>query len=113
MVKYYKEPLDYVFFALADCTRRRMLVDLKKGYKTAQELAAPFTISLPAISKHLKILEKARLLKREIRGRQHYFHLQSESFRSVTDWTAFFEEFWSENLDNLSNFLEETQGEEK
>ncbi len=109
MVKYYEEPLDYVFFALADNTRRCILLDLKKGYKTAQELAAPFTISLPAISKHLKILEKAKLLKREVKGRQHYFYLQSESFRSVDDWTSFFEEFWTENLENLDNLLQETQ----
>ncbi len=105
MVKYYEEPLDYVFFALADSTRRQILLDLKKDYKTAQELAAPFAISFPAISKHLKILERANLLKREIRGRNHYFHLQKESLRSIVDWVEFFEEFWSENLDNLDDFL--------
>lgn len=107
MVKYYKEPLDYVFFALADRTRRSILLELKKGFKTAQELAAPFSISLPAISKHLKILEQANFLKREIRGRHHYFHLQNENFQSVVDWVGFFEEFWVENLNNLDTFLQE------
>ena len=107
MVKYYQEPLDYVFFALADSTRRSILLELKKNFKTAQELAAPYSISLPAISKHLKILERAKLLKREIRGRNHYFHLQNEGLQSVVEWAAFFEEFWSENLDSLDKFLQE------
>lgn len=105
MVKYYEEPLDYVFFALADKTRRQILLDLKKGFKTAQELAAPFSISLAAISKHLKILERAKLLKRDIRGRHHYFYLHEDGLQSVTNWTTYFEGFWNENLDNLDEFL--------
>ncbi len=109
MVKYYEAPLDYVFFALADNTRRSILLELKDGLKSAQELAAPFSISLAAISKHLKILERAKLLRREIRGRNHYFHLQREGLQSVVDWSAFFEEFWSENLDSLDKYLQETQ----
>jgi len=106
MVKYYENTLDRIFFALADSKRRQILIELRKGYRTAKELAEPFAISLPAITKHLKILESAQLLKREIRGRHHYFHLEQESFQSANDWIEHFEEFWLGSLEKLDSFLQ-------
>jgi DNA-binding transcriptional ArsR family regulator len=111
MVKYYQDQLDYVFFALADKTRREILLDLRGGFKTAQELASPHSISLPAISKHLKVLERATLLRREKRGRQHFFSLEKESLKSVTDWVGFFEHFWSAKFDSLEKYLNDQAGE--
>jgi len=106
MVKYYEESLDRVFFALADNKRRHILRELCQGYRTAKELAEPFKISLPAVTKHLKVLESAGLLKREVRGRNHYFYLHQESFQSATEWINYFENFWEGSLEKLDHFLQ-------
>jgi len=106
MVKYYEDSLDWVFFALADNKRRRILRELCQVYRTAKELAEPFAISLPAITKHLKVLESAGLLKREVRDRSHYFDLNQESFQSATDWINYFEGFWEDHLEQLDQFLQ-------
>ena len=106
MVKYYSEPLDMIFFALADATRRGILLSLKNEYKSASELAEPFSISLAAISKHLKILEKSGLITRKKDGRNHYFQINHAPFDEATDWIAFFNQFWVEKLDNLEALLE-------
>ncbi|OUR95626.1 hypothetical protein A9Q84_14070 [Halobacteriovorax marinus] len=105
MVKYYKDPLDRIFFALADKTRRSIVQELNSGIKTAKELAEPFMMSLPAISKHLKVLEMAKLIKREKRGRQHFFSLQAEGLEAVSNWSEFFDTFWNQNLDNLETYI--------
>lgn len=111
MVKYYQDELDQVFFALADSTRRGILLNVRNELKTARELAAPYDMSLPAISKHLKVLEKAKLLKREVRGRQHFFKLRAQRFKEVHEWSAFYLDFWNEKLDNLEHFLAEEDKE--
>ena len=111
MVKYYQEPLDFVFFALADKTRREILVLLQQGFKTATELAEPFAVSLPAISKHLKILERSNLIIRQKQGRTHYFCINREPLGEVQDWVGYFTEFWDGSLDKLENFLAEQTGD--
>ena len=105
MVKYYHHSLDHIFFALSDATRRGILSELQKGYKNATQLAAPFAVSLPMISKHLKILEKANLLERFKKGRIHYFSLKKEGMQEAQEWIAFFDHFWTQKLDNLEAFL--------
>jgi len=88
-------------------------MELKSGFKTATELAEPFSMSLPAISKHLKILELAKLIKREKRGRQHFFSLNKQGLDHVSDWSSFFEDFWSESFRNLDHYLLENKGNNK
>ena len=109
MVKYYHEPLDLIFFALADRTRRKMLMELRKGVRSAKELAQPFSLSLPAITKHLKILEKANLISRKIEGRQHFFDVQKESIKQAWEWGNYYLSFWDQNLDQLADYLKDLE----
>jgi DNA-binding transcriptional ArsR family regulator len=98
--------LDAVFAALSDPTRRRILSRLRKGAATVGELAEPFSMSLPAVSKHLRVLEQAGLLRREIEGRVHRCHLDT---RPLEEAGAFIERtraFWDEKLDQLARYLE-------
>lgn len=106
MVKYYHEPLDHIFFALADRTRRAMLMELRKGVRTAKELAEPFALSLPAISKHLKVLEKAHLIRRRIEGRHHFFDVQTDPIKEAWRWGNYYLSFWDSNLDQLADYLD-------
>src|SRR5438045_596189 len=78
--------LDFVFRALGDTTRRRILARLSRGPATVSELAEPFDMSLPAISRHLKVLEKARLIARQVDGRLHRCHLHAEPLGAVDAW---------------------------
>lgn len=98
--------LSRVFHSLADPTRRRILRRLASGACTVGELAEPFHMSLPAVSKHLKVLEKARLVKRRIAGRVHYLRLQPQELASAMDWLQFYETFWNERLEALTQLLE-------
>jgi DNA-binding transcriptional ArsR family regulator len=100
-------PLDAVFHALGDGTRRRMLRDLAAGERTVGQLAAPFAISLAAASKHIKALENAGLIRREVRGRTHLCRLEPGPLASAHAWLAFYERFWSERLDTLERLLRE------
>jgi DNA-binding transcriptional ArsR family regulator len=98
--------LNGVFGALTDPTRRAMIADLRAyGSRTAGELAAPHAISLPAVSKHLAVIERAGLATRERRGRHQVFTLNPLPFRDVTEWL---EQFWADRLDSLAQFLAET-----
>ncbi|MFQ5548265.1 MAG: ArsR/SmtB family transcription factor [Woeseia sp.] len=97
--------LDQVFFALSDGTRRAILRRLAAGSTTIGELAEPFEISSPAISKHMKILEKAGLIKRRIEGRQHHCTLATEALKTAEDWISFHREFWECRLDALDDLL--------
>lgn len=94
-----------VFHALGDATRRRMLTELAAGERTVGELAAPFEISLAAASKHIKVLEKAGLLRREVRGRSHYCRLEPGPLASAHEWLAYYERFWTGRLDALDRLL--------
>jgi len=110
MVKYKSsQSLDFVFMALANPTRRNILLHLRTGTCSARQLARPFNISLPAISKHLKVLENARLVKREIHGRQHLFTVRPKKLKEALSWVSKFEKFWAEKLDNLEHFLDQEE----
>jgi DNA-binding transcriptional ArsR family regulator len=104
--------LDAAFSALSDPTRRAIVARLAKSSATAGELAAPFDMSLPAISKHLRVLEGAGLLARQVEGRTHRMTLRPETLKAANDWLAFHLKFWEMRLDALGRFLEETKHEE-
>ena len=97
--------LDQVFFALSDGTRRAILSRLAEGSTTIGELAEPFSISPPAISKHMKILEKAGLIERRIDGRQHHCSLSTNALKTAEDWINFHRKFWESRLDALEDLL--------
>jgi DNA-binding transcriptional ArsR family regulator len=97
--------LDSVFHALGDATRRRMLRELSEGARTVSQLAGPFDMSLAAASKHIKTLEGAGLIRREVRGRTHVCHLDPGPLANAKDWLAFYERFWTGRLDTLEQLL--------
>jgi DNA-binding transcriptional ArsR family regulator len=97
--------LDHIFGALADPTRRAIVARLTAGRATVGELAAPFAISLPAISRHLKVLERAALITRVADGQHRWCHLNRAALSAATDWLAFHERFWSESFDRLDDAL--------
>ncbi|HEY6929257.1 MAG TPA: metalloregulator ArsR/SmtB family transcription factor [Thermoanaerobaculia bacterium] len=107
MVKY-SEPLDATFSALADPTRRAILARLALGQTSVTELAHPFAISLPAVSKHLRVLERAGLLARFRDGRVHRCQIEAEPMRAAADWIARYRGFWEDRLDALDRYLKET-----
>lgn len=98
-------PLDVVFAALADPTRRTILARLASGESSVGELAEPFEISWPAISKHLKVLERAGLVQRERDGRVHRIRLQGEPLRPAIEWMVHYGRFWEDQLDSLGRLL--------
>jgi DNA-binding transcriptional ArsR family regulator len=99
--------LDTVFHALGDATRRRMLHELAHGERTVSQLAEPFAISLAAASKHIKALENAGLIRREVRGRTHLCRLDPGPLASAHEWLSFYERFWTDRLDVLERLLRE------
>jgi DNA-binding transcriptional ArsR family regulator len=101
--------LDAVFGALADPTRRAILARLASGDATVGELAAPFSISQPAISQHLKVLERAGLISRERQGTARLSHLEAEPLREATAWLVRYREFWQESFERLDELLAELQ----
>ncbi len=99
--------LDRTFAALADPTRRAILAKLaEEDGLPAGRLAEPFGMSWPAVSKHLRVLEGAGLLRQEKDGRVRRCHLEAEPLREASEWVAFYRRFWSSQLDNLAAFLE-------
>ena len=107
MVELQAPQLDSVFHALGDATRRQMLRDLADGERTVGQLAQPFSISLAAASKHIKALENAGLIRREVRGRTHLCHLEPGPLASAHEWLSFYERFWTSRLDILDRLLRE------
>jgi len=103
--------LDAVFHALGDATRRDMLRDLALGQRTVGELAAPFDMSLAAASKHIKALEKAGLVRRDIRGRTHVCRLEPHPLAAAHAWIAFYERFWSSSFDALESLLRQADAQ--
>jgi DNA-binding transcriptional ArsR family regulator len=99
--------LDETFSALADPTRRKILVSLAGEDRTVGELAKPFDMSLPAISKHLSVLERAGLITREREGRVRRCHLEREPLSDALEWIAEYGRFWEESLDSLERLLAE------
>jgi DNA-binding transcriptional ArsR family regulator len=112
MVKYNNDALDNTFGALADPTRRAILARLAKGAAQVTELAEPFGISLPAVSKHLKVLEKANLIKRQKDGRIHRFTINPKPLQSAHSWIEHYEQFWTAQLASLGKYLENTTSKE-
>lgn len=107
MVELLAPQLDTVFHALGDATRRRMLRDLTRGERSVSELAEPFAISLAAASKHIKALESAGLIRREVRGRTHMCSLEPGPLANAHEWLTFYERFWTDRLDRLDRLLRE------
>jgi DNA-binding transcriptional ArsR family regulator len=105
MVELQTAQLDAVFHALGDATRRQMLRELSRGERTVGELAAPFAISLQAASKHIKALESAGLIRREVRGRTHRCRLEPGPLARAHEWLRFYERFWTARLDLLEQLL--------
>ena len=101
------DQLTAVFGALADPTRRAILARLTAGDATVTELAAPFSVSQPAISRHLKVLEEAGLISRRRQATARLSHLEAEPLREATAWLARYQEFWDERYDRLDALLAE------
>jgi DNA-binding transcriptional ArsR family regulator len=104
--------LDRVFHALSDPTRRAMLRRLAKNEQSIGELAAPFRMTLAAVSKHVKVLERARLLRRRIEGRSHFCRLEPAPLAAADGWLRFYERFWTEQLDALDAMLRAEDAED-
>jgi DNA-binding transcriptional ArsR family regulator len=113
MVNYQERRLDVVFSAMADPTRRAILARLALGDSAVTKLAEPFAISLPAISRHLRVLESAGLISRRVEGRIHRCRLEAGPMKEAAQWIEFYRRFWQERLDALGEFLTNTEpGEE-
>jgi DNA-binding transcriptional ArsR family regulator len=108
MVKYSTRRLNQTFAALADPTRRRILAHLARGDRCVTHLARPHAMSLPAISKHLRVLEKAGLLRRRRYGRVHEMQLDAKPLREAAQWVEEYRKFWEGSLDRLTAYLEKT-----
>jgi DNA-binding transcriptional ArsR family regulator len=107
------ENLDRTFAALADPTRRAILARLARGEASVTQLAKPFEISLPAVSKHLKVLERAGLIVRSRERQWRPARLDAGPLREVAEWTERYREFWEERYERLDEYLEELQGRGK
>ncbi|MBW6390703.1 metalloregulator ArsR/SmtB family transcription factor [Halomonas sp. Y3S6] len=112
MVEHDEAHLDRVFHALADPTRRALLERLAAGERKVGELAAPFAMSLAAVSKHVRVLEQAGLLERRIEGRTHYCRLRPEPLAEAEQWLNFYEGFWDARLNALEAALKADPGSE-
>jgi DNA-binding transcriptional ArsR family regulator len=110
MVELNPEPLDAVFHALADPTRRAMLRRLSDAPLSVGELAAPLRMSLAAASKHIKSLERAGLVSRQVRGRTHVCRLRAAPLEDAHDWLGFYQRFWTAQFDALEALLK-TEGD--
>ena len=109
-------PLDQLsdtFQALADPTRRAILAKLTKGEASVQELAKPHSMSLPAISKHLKVLEKSGLIVRRSKAQQRLCKLQTKPIKDAVEWLEHHRKLWEERLDRLDEYLKEIQFKQK
>jgi DNA-binding transcriptional ArsR family regulator len=102
------DSLSTVFGALADPTRRAILARLSEGPAPVGELARPFDISGPAISKHLRVLADAGLIEREINARWRICRLRADAMRDAHDWLEHYRQFWEASLDRLVEFVEQT-----
>jgi DNA-binding transcriptional ArsR family regulator len=108
MVKYSSRTLNRTFAALADPTRRQILAHLAKGDRRVTELARPHAMSLPAISKHLRVLENAGLLRRRRYGRVHEMQLDAKPLKQAAQWVEEYRKFWEGSLDRLAAYLDKT-----
>jgi DNA-binding transcriptional ArsR family regulator len=107
------DPLSATFAALADPTRRAILARLSSGVASVTELAQPFDMSLPAISKHLKVLERAGLIARGRDAQWRPCRLEAQPLKDVADWIEHYRVFWEQSFDRLDEYLRELQEKEK
>lgn len=105
MVEHKSARLDRTFAALSDPTRRAILGRLRETPSTVTGIAEPFDMSLNAVSKHLRVLERAGLIRREVRGREHYCALEAAPLRRAAEWMEAYRTFWERRLDALEAFL--------
>src|SRR6266566_1004623 len=108
MVKYSSRTLNRTFAALADPTRRHILQHLARGDRCVTHLARPHAMSLPAVSKHLRVLEKTGLLRRRRHGRVHEMQLEAKPLKKAAQWVEEYRKFWEASLDRLADYLEKT-----
>lgn len=101
------QSLDAIFAALSDPTRRAILSRLAKGEASVNELAAPFDMSQPAVSKHLKVLERAGLIEREIDKQRRLARLKAEPMAAAVSWLEEFRTFWTSSFDQLDDLLDD------
>ena len=113
MVKCSSRSLDRTFAALADPTRRRILEHLSHGDSCVTDLARPYSMSLPAVSKHLRVLENAGLIRRRRNGRVHRLNLEAAPMQQAQQWIEEYRKFWEESFDRLDEYLKELQTKEK
>jgi DNA-binding transcriptional ArsR family regulator len=102
----YTASLDRVFAALADPTRRAIISDLRRRPATLTDIARPFPVSFNAISKHVMVLERAGLIERDIRGREHFCSLRAKPLAEADRWLEHYREFWTARLDALERHLQ-------
>jgi len=110
---YPSDSLSTTFAALADPTRRAILGRLSRGQSSVTDLAQPFEMSLPAISKHLKVLERAGLIERGRTAQWRPCRLRAAPLKKVANWVEHYRRFWEERFDRLDDYLKELQGKEK
>lgn len=101
--------LDRVFSALSDPTRRGMLERLAQGETRVSTLAEPYAMSQPAISKHLRVLERAGLIRRTRRGREHHIRVNPEPLEAAQTWIGFYARFWKQHFDAVEDFLKDRE----
>jgi DNA-binding transcriptional ArsR family regulator len=111
MVYYQSSALDNTFAALSDVTRRAILARLAQGEASISDLAAPYDMSLPAVSKHLRVLERAKLVERRKDGRVHRCRLAAEPMKGAAEWIEKYRQFWERQFDSLAQYLEGSQKE--
>jgi DNA-binding transcriptional ArsR family regulator len=108
-----QDPLSITLSALADPTRRAILARLAEGDATVNEIAKPFSISLPAVSRHLEVLEAAGLIARGRKAQWRPCRLEIEALKNVDDWLAWYRRFWSESFDKMDTYIAELKKGEK
>jgi DNA-binding transcriptional ArsR family regulator len=113
MVKCSPRTLNRTFAALADPTRRRILEHLSHGDLCVTDLARPYSMSLPAVSKHLRVLENAGLVRRRRTGRVHSLKLEVEPMKQANAWIEEYRKFWEGSLDRLDEYLQQLQKQDK
>src|ERR1700683_2804257 len=113
MVEQIAPNLDLVFHALSDGTRRALLHTIAHKHRAGGELAAPYAMSLAAVSKHLDVLERAALIRRERQGKSRIVSLSPRPLEAANDWLAFYNKFWSDGLDRLQATLEKPEEKEQ
>jgi DNA-binding transcriptional ArsR family regulator len=105
--------LSATFAALADPTRRAILTELAVGERSVSELAAPFDMTMPAVTKHLKVLERAGLIERSRKAQWRPCRIQAAPLKGASDWIQQYRRFWEEKLDRLDDYLQELQAEDR